>query len=498
MTMPIGDTASAARPTLPGLVLYGSGEAATSLVLNGLYGFALLFYTEALGLSPALAGLALSISIFWEAITEPYMGYLSDRTRSRFGTRFPWIASGAALIAVTFYFLWAVPPGFQGGGTATFAYLVVLNLLLRLGLTMFVVPYLALGFEVAPAFDDRPRLQGVRWICNMAANMAGPALAWVVFFPDRTRADGSIVPGTSIVDNFQAMGSAFAIAIIVLTAIMLWGCRGTIRDTRHEHGVAAAVRHVGFWEGFKPIIGDADVRRVLVLIFLMVVGMVIVSSMQAYLYVHFMRFTGWEKTVVHGSTMVAAAFGAAISPWAARRFDKKGAIVFGALLGIVGEVGLALFLLPGVMPRAGAVAIGAFVLFQACYWAASGIVLPVATAMIADIAELGRLRTGRTVDGSYSAIFSLAWRMGTSVSLLVTGGLLSLTGFDTGGGVAPTPGSIWWVAALSFLVGTLFYLLTIVWVQRYTLDRTRYAALAERPAAPASAGPASAALRDGI
>jgi glycoside/pentoside/hexuronide:cation symporter, GPH family len=190
-----------------------------------------------------------------------------------------------------------------------------------------------------------------------------------------------------------------------------------------------------------------------------------------------MIFSGVEKTVVHGSTMVAAALGAAISPWAARRFDKKGAIVLGAVLGILGEVGLAALFLPGWMPRAGTVAIATFVVFQGLYWVASGVVLPVATAMIADIAELGRLRTGRTVDGSYSAIFSLAWRAGTSLSLLITGGLLSLTGFDTANGRAPTPESIWWVAALAFLVGTVFYVLTIAWVQRYTLDRARYAAL---------------------
>ena len=477
----------AATPTLFHLVLYGSGEAATSLVLNGLYGFALIFYTEALGLSPALAGLALSISILWEAVTEPYMGYLSDRTRSRFGTRYPWIAAGALLISIAFYFIWAVPTQFRGGGSATFFYLVALNLLLRLGLTMFIVPYLALGFEVAPAYDDRPRLQGVRWICNMAANMAGPALAWVIFFPDTKAADGHIVAGISVVDNFVAMGGTFSVAIIVLTILMLWGCRATVRDMRHGLAAKEAVRNISFWDDFKPIITDIDVRRVLILIFLMVVGMVIVGSMQSYIYVYFMRFDALQKTIVHGSTMVAAALGAGLSPWAARRFDKKGAIVLGALLGIIGEVGLATAFLPGWMPKTGTTAIAVFIGFQGLYWIASGIMLPVATAMIADIAELGRLRTGRTVDGSYSAIFSLAWRAGTSLSLLITGGLLSLAKFDTSGGRAPTSDAVWWVAALTFLVGMLFYVLTIGWVQRYTLDRERYAVLTGE-AAEQSAG----------
>lgn len=471
------DETALPRPGLGRLVYYGSGEAATSLVLNGLYGFALIFYTEALGLSPSLAGLALSISVFWEAISEPFMGHVSDRTRSRFGPRYPWIAGGALLLAGSFFMLWAVPPAFRGGGSMTFFYLVALNLVLRTSLTMFVVPYMALGFEVAPAFNDRPRLQSVRWVCNMAANMAGPALAWIVFFPDTIAANGQKVSGTSVVANFVAMGGAFSLAILVLTAIMLWGCRQTIAAARPGAVDGTAAHAVGFVEGFKPILADRHVRHVLVLIFLLVVGMVIVSSLQSYVYVHYLALSGVEKTIVHGSTMVAAALGAAISPWATRRFDKRGAIVFGALMGLLGQAWLGALFLPGYLPRSGATSIIAFMIGQGLYWAASGVVLPVATAMVADIAELGHRRTGRLVDASYSAVFSLAWRLGTSASLAITGGLLSLANFDSAEGHVPTAQSVWTVAALYCSVGAVFYVASALWVRGYGLDRDRYAVL---------------------
>jgi len=285
-----------------------------------------------------------------------------------------------------------------------------------------------------------------------------------------------VVPGTTIVQNFETMGLAFSIAIVLLTALMLWGCRSAALDTRLGAASAPVAQEVGFWAGFKPIIKDRDVFRVLILIFLLVVGMVIVSSMQSYLYVHFMVFSGGQKTIVHGSTMVAAAIGAVISPWAARRFDKKGAVVFGALIGIVGQVGLAVLYLPGWMPRAGMAAMLPYILFQGFYWVASGIVLPVATAMIADIAELGRLRSGRPVEGSYSAIFSLAWRMGTSLALLLTGALLGFAGFHATSGSTPSPAVMWRIMALYTVTGALFYVFTILWVRGYTLDRTRYRA----------------------
>ena len=117
--------------SFPKMLGYGLGECANSLIMNGFFGFAMLYYTEALGLSPALAGMAMSVSVFWEAISEPVMGHVSDHTRSRFGRRHPWMLLGGLMMALCFFFIWAVPSGLVGHATPLFWYLVVMNLLLR-------------------------------------------------------------------------------------------------------------------------------------------------------------------------------------------------------------------------------------------------------------------------------------------------------------------------------------------------------------------------------
>ena len=75
--------------------------------MNSINGFAMLYYTEALGLSPALAGIAMSIAVFWDALSDPIMGHISDNTRSRFGRRHPYMLVGGLLMALSFYFIWA-------------------------------------------------------------------------------------------------------------------------------------------------------------------------------------------------------------------------------------------------------------------------------------------------------------------------------------------------------------------------------------------------------
>ena len=76
---------------------YASGEGASSITMNGISGFAMLFYTQIMGMSPELVGIAFAVGTIYDAITDPLMGTVSDRTRSRFGRRHPYMLLGGSL-----------------------------------------------------------------------------------------------------------------------------------------------------------------------------------------------------------------------------------------------------------------------------------------------------------------------------------------------------------------------------------------------------------------
>ena len=473
------------------MMTYSLGECANSLVMNGIFGFAMLFYTKSLGLDPKWAGFAMSLSVFWEAITEPVMGHISDNTRSRWGRRHPYMLSGGLLMAVCSYLIWAVPDLFRGSQMSIFWYLVTMNLLLRTGLTMFFIPYLALGFEMCTDYQDRSRIQGMRWVFNMIANFAGPAMAWTFFFKDK---DG--IQATTVEANYHHMGGTFAIATAIFVVLVCLFTLHWRQDTRNapansEHGWFKA-----FFIEMKQILADRNPRWVFVFIFIVCAGMVIVSSLQMFVYDDFMHFTagrfhlpgGGElshTSVAHGSTMIGMALGALICTRLTGIFDKKGAVLLGGGLSLFCNIMLAVIFLTGwVKPGANWTVGGAelplalilFVLFHATYWLGNGIMLPVSTAMMADVSEIRKLQTGEVRDGGYSAVFSLAMRMAISFSLIVSGWCLSGIGYQVpkaGEKVTQTPEAIWNLGMVTFVVGALICLVSLLAIRMYPVTRQR-------------------------
>lgn len=463
---------------------YSLGECANSLVMNGIFGFAMLFYTKSLGLDPTWAGLAMSISVFWEAITEPVMGHISDNTRSRWGRRHPYMLVGGLLMALCSYLIWTVPDFCRGSQMGIFWYLVGMNLILRTGLTMFFIPYMALGFEMCGDYQGRSRLQGIRQIFNMAANFAGPAMAWVFFFGGKGNTQS-----TTIEENYQHMGATFATAtaiFVILVCIFTFRCREDTSSAprNSEHGWFKE-----FFLEMKTILADPNPRWVFTFIFIVCVGMVIVSSLQMFVYDDFMQFPAWQKSIAHGSTMIGMAFGALVSMGLTKRFDKKGAVLIGGIISIIVNVMLALFFLTGnIEPDATFVVRGVtlplalilFVIFHASYWFGNGIMLPVSTAMMADVSEVRRLKSGEVKDGGYSSVFSLAMRMAISFSLVVAGWFLSGIGYQVpkdGLAVTQTPEAIWNLGMVTFVIGAGICLVSLLSIRLYPITRERLAQL---------------------
>jgi GPH family glycoside/pentoside/hexuronide:cation symporter len=474
------------------MIGYSVGECANSLLMNSISGFAMLYYTEALGLKHSLAGIAMAIAVLWDAVTDPVMGHITDNTRSRWGRRHPYILIGGVLVVLVYIFLWYVPEFARSDMTILFWYLVVINLLHRTAITIFVVPYTALGFEICSDYDGRVTLQGIRSAINMLSNLLGPALAWTLFFADNERSRA-----TTLMGNYVDMGLSFAAVSMVSILLVLYTTRGYIADSRLTVTVQHGVR--GFIRDMKEIGTDPNPRYVFIFTVVVTVGIAVMASLQMYLYEHFMRFGGYEKTVVHGGSMVGFGIGSLLSGLLARRLDKKGAVLFAALLSIGSNFVLAALFLPGWLTPGQTLAVGGltvplaflvFGLFHGLYWLGNGVIFPTALSMMADVAEINQIHTGVNKDGAYSAVFSFSQKVAFSIALLLSGYILTLIGFRTGVGVDQDPAVISRLCAATLLIGPLISLASLILIRFYPVNRHMLADLRAAGARPAKASSA--------
>jgi glycoside/pentoside/hexuronide:cation symporter, GPH family len=455
------------------MISYSVGECANSLIMNSLFGYAMLYYTDALGLKHSDAGIAFALAVFWDAVTDPVMGHVSDNTKSRFGRRHPYMVIGGITVLLTYMFLWYVPAIFRSSAQALFWYLVIINLLQRTAITIFSIPYTALGFEICTDYSGRVKLQGIRSALNMIANFLGPGLAWAIFF-----SNNDVVRATSVEENYLAMGESFAVVSLLCIVFVVVATSKYITDSRDLHTEGNSVK--GFIRDMKEIATDVYPRFVFLFIVVVTIGIAMVSSLQMYLYEHFMRFGGIEKSIAHGGTMVGFLIGSLFAAFLARKLDKKGAVAFGAGLSVGSNLVLAALFLPGVLMPGQTIALFSltipysfiiFTLFHGCYWLGNGIVFPTATSMMADVSEINELRTGIRKDGAYAAVFSFAQKCAISLGVLVSGYSLTLIGFEPGKEVVQNHDTVWRLCAMTLLVGPMISLIAIALIRLYPVNQ---------------------------
>ena len=154
---------------------YGIGDYAICLYWSGIGLYLLYFYTDVVGISPILAGWIYALGIGWDAITDPFMGYLAERTKTKMGSYRPFIYYGSIPLALSFVLLFWIPP-FEG--TALFLFLILVNLIHRSCFTIVSVPYSSLTARITNDSNERTKLTTARMISASFGTLSMSALAF--------------------------------------------------------------------------------------------------------------------------------------------------------------------------------------------------------------------------------------------------------------------------------------------------------------------------------
>ena len=147
------------------LFAYSLAESPMQMVSLPVGVFLPAFYAQELGLGLAAVGMILMVARLWDVVTDPVIGYLSDRTKTRFGRRKPWILVSIPLVMLSVQHL------FVPGEAVSNTYLLVWTMLLWMGWTLFNIPYFAWGAELSSGYTERTRITGWRTMLGFSGGM---------------------------------------------------------------------------------------------------------------------------------------------------------------------------------------------------------------------------------------------------------------------------------------------------------------------------------------
>jgi GPH family glycoside/pentoside/hexuronide:cation symporter len=159
--------------------LDATGDTVDSVINWGLVTFVFYYLTAVVGLSGTEAGTVLLISTLLDAFADPFIGSLSDNTHSRWGRRLPWMFWASFPIAIGFGLALSIPGVAHGAGLIV--YVTVLFLALRVAISVFTLPYGALGAELTTDYHERSVLFAWRWVFNCTGNVVIIVLGYYVF-----------------------------------------------------------------------------------------------------------------------------------------------------------------------------------------------------------------------------------------------------------------------------------------------------------------------------
>lgn len=196
---------------------YGIGNLGFGIVFQCIAAYLLFYTTAVLGIKGSYIGTIMAIGVFWDAITDPLMGFISDISNfAKWGRRHLYMLAGTILISVFNMFLWHISSEFSP--TVKLGLILIFLLLLKTSLTVYGTPYTALGAELSTDYDERTSVQSYKSVAFMFG-LAFPMVAGLIIFfrPTDQYPIGQLNPA-----GYSLMGTATSLLMILTGFICIW------------------------------------------------------------------------------------------------------------------------------------------------------------------------------------------------------------------------------------------------------------------------------------
>jgi len=426
-------------------LLYGAGDTGFSLTTTIAGAFFAIFLTDVVGVTPGVAAAAIFVGRSWDYVNDPLIGHVSDRTRTRWGRRRPFLLFGALPFALAFTMLWWRPP--WSNQVALAVYYAVAYVVYDAAATFVYMPYFALTPELTSDYDERTALTSYRMFFSVLASLVAFTIPLTIV--------GTFAPENA--PRVLTMGLVFGIASALPLLLTFFGTRE--RQAYMEQERPTLVQSLRAAMKNRPFVFS-------VVIFLLT--WVAIDVLQSTL-LYFIKYCVQRESqsdLIMGVIFVTAMLALPFWEWTSRRWNKRWAYVAGIAFWAVVQL---------VLITLNASTDITVILFL-CVLAGIGVgaahVLP--WAIIPDAVEWDEWQTGERHEGMFYSLVTLMKKAASSIAIPLALLLLDVAGYVPNSARQPTK-VLWVIRILVGPIPALMLCVGIAFAILYPLSRERYA-----------------------
>jgi len=392
---------------------YGAGDLGPAFTANISVFFLLIFFTNVAGIPAGLAGSVLLIGKVWDAINDPIIGVLTDKTKSRrWGRRLPWLFYGAIPFGIFFFLQWIVPQFSSDRTTqvwSLFWYYVVIGIVSQVFYTVVNLPYTAMTPELTQDYDERTSLNSFRFGFSIGGSVLSLVLAQVIF--------------ANISDRALQYVVLAGVCGVISTVALYWcvfGTRDRVLAFEAKRAETQEPPAIPIKEQLKIVFSNRPFLFVIGIYLCSWLAVQLTASIIPYFAVNYMGLKDADVPIVligvQGTALLMLFVWGALS----KRWGKKVVYFMGMGLWIIAQIGL-FFIRPDQISLLYVLAILAGVGVSTAY------LIP--WSMIPDVIELDELRTGQRREGIFYAFMVFLQKLGLALGLFLVSTALQISGF---------------------------------------------------------------------
>jgi len=465
---------------------FGVGAVGEWVYLGMFNTFIGIFYNQALGLPNSLIGAAVLIALVGDAISDPTVGIVSDRARSRWGRRHPFLFAAPLPLALS---LWCVfnPPDalvaregaeFELGVWPLFAWLAIWTTLSRFCVTLYTIPHLALGGEIVRSQYERSQLFSINAMFSYASGAVFGFAAWTMLSGTTTNADGVEVADHLVAGSYVSL--SLVTCLVIFFCVMLCAA-GTLSRGRALSQPAREVEPISVVLLIKKIVSTLQNRNYAMLLFGFLFFMIsssLFETFNVFVNTYFWELSAEQIRWIGLAGLPGVLVGASLAPRLMRRFDRKPVLTV-AVIGLVTFAQLVIDLrLLGLMPENGsALLLPTLIANSFCFAITLGMAGVAVLSMIGDVIDENELATGQREEGLFYSARAFFAKLSNSAGHFVAGIMLD---WFVGMPIDAVPGELdsGVVLRLGIAAGPIMAIagaISVIFYSRYKLTSERHA-----------------------